>query len=434
MLYPTRLAILVMAAGAPISLLIGLMAPGLWLIGAAWIALVVGLTLLDGFTGATRAGASLSASAPASLGMGARGAVELIPVFDGVLPRRIELAAETNDKIAVTPNRMAADPAAGPVTLDLEALRRGEGVITRLWMRWTGPMGLAWRQVQAAPDRRIAVVPNIRAVQDEAIRLFSRDALFGQKIQLDSGDGSEFHALRELVGGMDLRTVDWKSSARHIKLLGKEYRTERNHPVIFAIDTGRLMCEPVLGIPRIDRSINAALLLAFVSLKLGDRAGFFGFDDRPRLFTGAVSGSGAFPLLQRLVAALDYSPNETNYTLGLTQLGSALERRSLVVVFTDFDDSTSGELMIENVARLMRRHLVLFVVIRDEELEAMARAEPETPEDVSRAVTADALLREREVVVARLRRLGAQIVDAPVDRLGPALLNSYLDLKRRELL
>ncbi len=271
-------------------------------------------------------------------------------------------------------------------------------------------------------------------MKDEAIRLFARDAMFGLKAQLESGDGSEFHALRELAPGMDRRAIDWKQSARHGKLLAKEFRTERNHPVIFAIDTGRLMCEPLLGAPRIDRAINAALLMAFVSLKLGDRVGFYGFDVKPGLFTGAISGAHAFPFLQRAAARLDYSSEETNYTLGLTQLNAALERRALIVVFTDFADTTSAELMLENAARLMKRHLVLFVIFRDEELEAIARREPVDPEAVSRAVTAEALLKERDVVIARLSRMGAHIVDAPAAQVGPALLSAYIDLKRRDLL
>ena len=90
--------------------------------------------------------------------------------------------------------------------------------------------------------------------------------------------------------------------------------------------------------------------------------------------------------------------------------------------------------MIESLGRLLRRHLVLFVVLRDEELEVLAANEPETPEDVSRAVVAGALLREREAVVARLRRMGGHIVDAPAAQIGPAVVNSYLDLKRRDLL
>ena len=174
--------------------------------------------------------------------------------------------------------------------------------------------------------------------------------------------------------------------------------------------------------------------MAFVSLKLGDRVGFFGFDVRPRLFTGAVSGARAFPLLQRMATLLDYSPEETNYTLALTQLGAALERRSLIVVFTDFADTTSAELMLENVGRLLKRHLVLFVVFRDEELEAIARREPVDAEAVSRAVTAEALLRERDLVIARLVRMGAQIVDAPVESISSALLSAYVDLKLKDLL
>jgi len=90
--------------------------------------------------------------------------------------------------------------------------------------------------------------------------------------------------------------------------------------------------------------------------------------------------------------------------------------------------------MLENVGRLMKRHLVLFVVFRDEELEAIARREPTDAEAVARAVTAEALLRERDLVIARLARMGAHIVDAPAAAIGTALLSAYIDLKRRDLL
>jgi uncharacterized protein (DUF58 family) len=195
-----------------------------------------------------------------------------------------------------------------------------------------------------------------------------------------------------------------------------------------------MMSEPVAGLPRLDRAINAALLLAFVSLKLGDRAGLFAFDARVRASSGAVAGVRGFTALQKLAATLDYSVEEANFTLGLSTLGGKLERRSLVVVFTDFPDTTGAELMIENVGRLLSRHVVLFVAMRDEELETLVRADPRTAADVSRAVTAAALLRERETVLARLRRMGVEVLEAPLDRIGPELVNSYLELKRRNVL
>ena len=105
-----------------------------------------------------------------------------------------------------------------------------------------------------------------------------------------------------------------------------------------------------------------------------------------------------------------------------------------MVVFTDFTDTTAAELMIESLGRLLKRHLVLFVVMHDEELEGLTAAEPDSAEDVSRAVVAGTLLREREAVIARLRRMGAHIVDAPVGQVGPDVVNAYLDLKRRDLL
>jgi uncharacterized protein (DUF58 family) len=188
------------------------------------------------------------------------------------------------------------------------------------------------------------------------------------------------------------------------------------------------------GVPRIDRAIDAALILAYVALKTGDRVALFAFDAKPRVASGSVSGVGAFPLIQKLAAGVDYSAEETNFTLGLTSLQARLERRSLVVVFADFADTTSAELMVENVARLLKRHLVLFVIFRDPELEGFTAAEPAEPEDVSRAVVAAALLRERELVVAKLRRLGVHVLEASAERVGPALLDAYVDLKRRDLL
>ncbi|MCW5760833.1 MAG: DUF58 domain-containing protein, partial [Phenylobacterium sp.] len=333
------------------------------------------------------------------------------------------------------PERLTAQTAGGAAeaAVTLSPVRRGEGRIEGVWARWRGPLGLVWLQRQAPEGPAVAVTPDIAAVKEEALRLFARDAPLGAKPLLDRGEGSDFHALKEFQTGMDLGDIDWKQSARHGKLIGREYRTERNHHVLLAIDTGRLMSAPAAGLPKLDRAINAALLLAFVSLRLGDRVGLFAFDARPRLASGLAAGSQAFPLLQKLAASIDYSTEETNFTLGLTALSGRLDRRAVVVVFTDFADATSAELMIENVARLMRTHLVLFVVFRDEELESLVAREPETADDVSRAVIAERMLRQREAVSARLKRMGAQIVDAPAESLGTALLNGYLDVKRRGL-
>jgi uncharacterized protein (DUF58 family) len=231
---------------------------------------------------------------------------------------------------------------------------------------------------------------------------------------------------------MDPRSIDWKASARHTRLLSRELRAERNHQIVFALDTGRLMAEPLDGVPRIDHAIHAALLMAYVSLRHGDRVSLFPFDERPGALSPPRGGVGALPHLIRHTTELAYSDAETNYTLALTDLASRLRRRSLVVVMTEFVDTVTAELMVENVLRLARRHLVLFVALRNPELEAETLAEPRQLVQVERAVIAESIARERELVLRRLRRRGVTCIDARPEHLGTDLLNRYLEIKRRE--
>ena len=434
-LYPTRSAILLAAAGAPIGLLVAALAPGLWVVGAAWVLLVAGLLVADAALAAPASAVELRVEPPGMIGVGREGAICLEARFDRLAPREVEIAVGVDERLELPVDRqtLRLTDGAAQGAFPLRARRRGVGRLSGVWARWRGPLGLVWRQRHETPQAVTPVTPDIEGVREEGLKLFARDAPAGVKVQLELGEGAEFHALKEHQAGMDLRAIDWKQSARHGKLIGREYRVERNHEIVLALDSGRLMSAPIGGQARIDHAINAALVLAFVGLKLGDRVGLFAFDARPRVASGAASGVRAFPELQRIAAQVDYSTEETNYTLGLTSLSGRLDRRSLVVVFTDFADPTSAALMVEHVGRLARTHLIVLVTFRDEELEALAAAEPLVPEDVSRAVVAGRLLKQRESVLAQLRRLGVQILQARAADIGSALVNRYLDVKRREL-
>lgn len=435
MFQPTRRAVVLAALGAPLSLLVGVAGPNLWLVGPAWIALAFVLVLVDGLFAAACGSPGVSLTAPSAVSVNGQGVASLAVALLGRPPKRIEATLDLDPRLqAASAQRSAVRDGRATLAFDLKPVRRGTAPLHSVWVRWTGPMGLIRKQTVQALDLAVAITPDIEAVKAEAIRLFSRQGLIGAKAQRDAGEGAEFHALLEFQPGMDTRTIDWKQSARHHQLFAREYRAERNHHVVLALDCGRSMCEPVGGVARLDWALNAALLLAYVSLRMGDRAGLYAFDAKPRAMSGTVSGVRAFPALERMAAEIDYSPAESNYTLGLFTLLGQLKRRSLVVVFTEFSDAISAELMIEAVERLLTRHLVVFVVANDEELEILRDAAPRTPEDVSKAVIADKLLREREVVLSRLRRLGVEIVDAPAGRMRSDLLDRYLDLKRRNRL
>lgn len=430
MIRPTIRCVLAMAAGAPLALLVALFAPQLWFAGLVWIPMVLALAAADALL-APRAPV-LKAEFPGSIEIGAPLLVEVS--LAGKPVDGLEIAVATGPKLAPrAQGRIRLARGESHATIAFLPVRRGTDRVEALWSRWTGPFGMIWRQRIEQLHRNVVILPDIRPVRDSA-HVLLRDAQMGEMARVDRGEGSEFEALSEWRSGMERRTIDWNHSARHLKLLARENRIERNNQIVFAIDTGRVMCEPIDGLPRVDRAITAALLGAYAALKLGDRVALFGFDSQPRIASGAVSGTRAFPLMQRLAGELDYSTVETNYTLALATLAGDLTRRSLVVIFTEFTDPTGAELMIHAAVNLLRGHLVLFVILADDELEDLAGAEPVAIDDVSRAVIAASMLRERRIVQARLRHAGIHVLEARHDQIGPALVRQYLDFKRRNLL
>jgi uncharacterized protein (DUF58 family) len=423
-------------AGTPFALLVAIAMPAYWYVGLAWPVTVLLLAAIDAVSGARTGDATIAVAETVYVGAPLPMTVA-VRLAGGRCPASAEVAIAAHPLLALEDDGRIAVPldgGHGAIRFDAVPVRRGSVHIDRLWLRWRGTFGLVWKQRQIDADTRIAVLPDVRAVHERGAQIFQRHALQGLMAQIDRGDGTDFDALVEFRSGMDRRAIDWKQSARHLKLHAKEYRSERNNQIVFAIDAGRQMCEPVGGLPRVDRAVSAMLLTAWVALKLGDRVALSAFDSRPRMSSGLVSGAAAFAVLQRRAAGIDYSGEETNYTFALTTLATQLTRRSMVVLFTEFTDLTSADFLVRAVARMVETHLLLVVVLRDEELENIVDRAPETADDVTRAVTAAGLLKDRLLVLTRLRHLGVHVIESEYDRINDRLVQGYVDLKRRNLL
>lgn len=434
---PTPRTVWLMLGGIPIALLPVLVSAQLWV---AWI--VYACFVVLGFSadvvlvvppGRLR----IETEVPDRIHIGTPGEWLLRVVLDGGgPPLKVLLGCDLDPdlepqrarRVRLVPGRTAV------VRFALRARRRGLLAVDTLWVRWRGPLGLVQLTRSRDIGGRVAVVPDTATVRATALRFFSSPTAFaGIKTERFVGDGSEFESLRQYVPGLDIRSIDWKSSARHRRILCRRFRAERNHQVILAIDTGHLMSEPLDGVPRLDHAINRSLLLAYFCLRTGDRVGLYAFDAEPRTWLQPQGGMPAFGLVQDSSARLDYGTGETNFTRGALELSRRLKRRSLVVVFTEFVDTITAELMLDNLDRLARRHVVVFVALRDPGLEGIERGELRRLTDLNRAVVAAELGREREQVFRRLRRQGVWLVDALPDDMSMQLLNRYLEIKRREL-
>lgn len=441
---PTARTIFLVGLGAPFALLLGLYSPSLWLAAPAWVALCLAAFIFDLILAPSIAAARLSLSAPDAVGVGEAMTIGATVTTGGRgRPRGAGLALAVDSRLArfgrVDIDLQSRDDGTIGGDVSLRAIRRGLAHIARAWVQWEGPLGLARMQRSIALGRDIAVVPSIRAVREQGARLFSRDALVGQRLNARVGEGSEFESLVRYMPGFDRRTIDWKQSARHTDLLAKQFEIERDNRIVIAIDSGRMMSEPIVDArgssePRLDWAVTAALTLSYVALRMEDRISFGSFAARPRISPREYNRIGDFSAVRRVAAEVDYSLEETNYTLGLATISAQLKRRALIVIFTEFADATSAELMLRATERLVTKHLVLFVVTADSELEALAAKVPDDAQGLTEAIIAAELLRDRRVVLARLRRMGAQVVEAPVGGMTVSLLNAYIGIKRQGLI
>ncbi|MDD3798305.1 MAG: DUF58 domain-containing protein [Novosphingobium sp.] len=434
MIVPSARTAMLAALAAPVALVVAAVTPGAWVVvPAAGIALLV-LVLLDGLAAGRLDDLRLAAPADAEVGepldvavladiAGRRGggAPQAALQFDP----RLEDGGRADFRLA---HDEASDTWRGIATL--RPNRRGTGAIEHVWLRWSGPLGLAHRQVSRALDDTVRIWPDLSPVRSPALQVFLRDAQFGLIARRIRGEGSQFESLAEYEPGMDRRRIDWKTSARQTRLFAREFESERNNPIVFAFDCGQAMCEPVEGLPRIDRAVSAALTAAYVALKSGDRVSLFGFARHVELATPFITDARAFHRLQSAAAGLDYHAEEPNFTLALATLAARLQRRSMIVLFSDFSDPTSAELMIESVGRLVQRHVVLFVTMEDAELDAMIAADPAGLKQLAVSVSAETLVRQRALVLQRLRQLGVDVIEAPWDRIGYRLIDRYLEIKR----
>jgi len=437
MITPTPRAAWLFTAVVPATVGLTLWDESLWPIGLYLMAIAALAAGIDAVLALPGRAVIIDAAVPAVVGIGGNAALAVtLRAQRGRPTARAEAVLDGNDLLGPQDVRRADLTAGLDARIDFPLRPRHRGVLSlhRLWLRWRGPLGLVTVRRIERLKHEISVVPNIAAVREAAVQFSLLGLGTGLKQQDQQGDGSEFDALRDYVPGLDRRTIDWKHSARHHKLVCKEFRAEKNHQIVLAFDTGYLMREPLGGVPKLDHAINAGLILSFAGLRTGDRVGLFAFDSQVRAFHRPTGGLGNFPWLQRAAAALTYEQEETNFTLGLMDLSGRLQRRSLIILHTDFVDTTTAELMIENLGRLAGKHLVVFVALRDSELDRIAQDAPLTVRRVSRSVVADELLRERSIVFERLNRLGIHCLEAPYDRIGPALINHYLAIKRQDLI
>ncbi|MGV9689397.1 DUF58 domain-containing protein [Streptomyces sp. NPDC003444] len=314
------------------------------------------------------------------------------------------------------------------LTTVLRPTRRGDRQAERITVRSYGPLGLAARQGGHEVPWTVRVLPPFTSRKHLPSRLARLRELDGRTSVLTRGEGTEFDSLREYVPGDDTRSIDWRATARQTAVAVRTWRPERDRHVLIVLDTGRTSAGRVGDVPRLDASMDAALLLTALASRAGDRVDLLAYDRRLRAQVQGRSAGDVLPAVVDALAPLEPELVETDARgLAATALSRA-PRRSLIVLLTGLDAAPIEEGLLPVLPQLTQRHTLLVASVADPHIARMA-ANRGTVEGVYEAAAATQTQSQRTRTADQLRRHGVTVVDTTPENLAPALADAYLALK-----
>src|SRR6516162_9342352 len=363
--------------------------------------------------------------------LGERASVGLAVENPGRRTLRADIRDAWQPSAGALPPHVRVQVAAGGqawLTTTLVPDRRGDKVAAVVTVRSIGPLGLAGRQGKHAAPWTVRVLPPFRSRRHLPEKLSRLRQLDGQHRALLRGQGSEFDSLREYVVGDDVRSIDWRATARRREVVVRTWRPERDRRILIVLDTGRTSAGRVAGIPRLDTAMDAALLLTALAVRAGDRIDFLAMDRRLRARVVGAARSAVLPAITDAMAAIEPELVETDAAALASAALTTARRRSLVVLLTDLNPAAVEEGLLPRLPLLTARNQVLVAAVADPALAEMAAGRADAGQ-VYGAAAAEQARSARRRVSALLQRRGALVVDEAPGRLPPVLADAYLELK-----
>jgi uncharacterized protein (DUF58 family) len=426
--------------GAPPALTGSSGAGWIWPTAGGWFLLVVLLSIVDILLAASPRDVKLTREGDQAIWLGETATVRLTIHNGSVRPFDGRVRDAWVPSAGATPYVHDVRLEAGARTVvetTLTPTRRGDRQAVRVTLRAYGPLRLGYRQSRQkaatamTPEWALRVYPRFASRRFLPEKMARLRILDGVVVTRGRGQGTEFDTLREYVVGDDVRSIDWRASARRSDVVVRTWRPERDRRVLCVLDTGRTSAARIGDEPRLDAAMDAALLLASLASRADDRVDLLAIDTAVR---ASVTNVSKKTLLWRLVSAmapLDPALVETDFGLVAGEVLRRERKRALVVLFTALEPGALGEGLMPVLPRLAARHKVVVAAVHDPALTRMGTLPTEEPaaSDVYAAAAAQRALAERDRVRAALRHFGVEVVDAPVDLFASRVADAYLAMK-----
>ena len=408
---------------------------------------------------------------PLSLDIDSR--VELRVANHGAREVEVSIADDVPAVLCPTlPKFTLSVPARGSAvaTYTVHPTTRGKIVTGRMYLRYRGPVRFAERWAVVDVRQALRIYPNLREPQRYTLYMIrSRQMAQEKRLKRLVGRGREFESLRDFRESDESRDICWTATARRGKLISKVYQTERSQSVVLVVDAGRLMLartrsqesgfrsqesgvrsqgSPSADLPtsrsadlpirpplmKLDYAVNAALTLAHVAHHSGDTTGLLTYGRKLQSYLPCARGAEHLRHILEQLALVSGEAVEADHALAADSLLARQRRRSLVVWLTDLAETAATPDVIEAASRLLSRHLVLFAVVGEPELRALAARRPHSPGQMYQYVAAQQIIQRRELLLRRMRVQGAIAMEFLPGRLSPEIVNHYLQIKWKGLL
>jgi uncharacterized protein (DUF58 family) len=411
-----------------------------WAVGAllGWLALVVLLVAVDALAAPSPRGVRLERELPAAVRLGEPVEATLLVANPGRRRLRGLLRDAWQPSAGATPTRWPLDLPGGErraLRTTLVPVRRGERRADQVTVRSLGPLGVAGRQATLRAPGAVRVLPPFRSRRHLPSRLARLRELDGRTLLQVRGQGTEFDSLREYVRGDDVRSIDWRATARHPELPGagqrlmvRTWRPERDRRVVVVVDSGRTAAARIADEPRLDTAFESTLLLTALATRAGDRVDLLGWDRRVRARVHAAAPADVLHRMVDAMAPVEPELLETDWSGVPAQVRALTSQRALVVLVTSLEGAGSARALLAMLPQLTTRHTVVIASVTDPEVVAMTGQRADL-DDTYLAAAAERTLLDTDRVAAAAQRLGAQVVTAPPQDLPPALADRYLALK-----
>ncbi|PKN62138.1 MAG: hypothetical protein CVU57_25655 [Deltaproteobacteria bacterium HGW-Deltaproteobacteria-15] len=428
---PTRFAVLLVGAGIGVAFVLG------WRAALFYDLVILSACLFDSLAAPGKQDLVARRMFPAFCSQGVAQEFELVISNKGARPRRLRVRDQTPVGWPPAPILNSIVPARSSLHLRYSATPPERGVFTfsDIHLRVEGPLGLAARSSISPAVQELKVFPRLAPMHYPDLASYRRTSIhIGTRRSKWHGEGREFDSLREYVEGDDPRKIHWKATARLDRPVVQEFQPERNQVVMIVVDSGRLMCAMTEGRTKMDYVMDSAVQLAHAALKGGDQPGILAFAERVLCFVPPRRTPGQ---LQRLLEeTLSLRPRlvEPQYEQAFLQIRARIQKRCLVVIYTDWLDEVASENLLDALALLRPRHLPVCVAVRETEWDRLLARRISSLDNVYERSALVECLRQRKKGLMRLVQKGAIAMDLPASNLARGITEKYLEVKRKGLL